>query len=71
VPAPASGAAVARAFGAAGATVAVRDRGSAEAAKGVVSAIGCAGAVLFLASDEAARYVTGQVLEVNGDQFSP
>jgi 3-oxoacyl-[acyl-carrier protein] reductase len=31
----------------------------------------CAGAVLFLASEAAASYVTGQVLEVNGGEMSP
>jgi 3-oxoacyl-[acyl-carrier protein] reductase len=29
----------------------------------------CTGAFLYLASDEASRYVTGQVLEVNGGQL--
>ncbi len=31
----------------------------------------CTGAFLYLASDEASRYVTGQVLEVNGGQLMP
>jgi 3-oxoacyl-[acyl-carrier protein] reductase len=31
----------------------------------------CVGPVLFLASDTAASYVTGQVLEVNGGQLAP
>lgn len=31
----------------------------------------CVGPALFLASDRAASYVTGQVLEVNGGQFAP
>lgn len=31
----------------------------------------CAGAFLYLASDEASGYVTGQVLEVNGGQLMP
>lgn len=31
----------------------------------------CAGAYLYLASDELASYVTGQVLEVNGGQLMP
>lgn len=31
----------------------------------------CVGAALFLASDELAGYVTGQILEVNGGQMSP
>jgi len=31
----------------------------------------CAGAYLYLASDELAGYVTGQVLEVNGGQLMP
>jgi 3-oxoacyl-[acyl-carrier protein] reductase len=35
------------------------------------SADECAGAFLFLASDELSSYVTGQVLEVNGGQYMP
>jgi 3-oxoacyl-[acyl-carrier protein] reductase len=31
----------------------------------------CAGAFLFLASDQLSGFVTGQILEVNGGQFSP
>jgi 3-oxoacyl-[acyl-carrier protein] reductase len=31
----------------------------------------CTGAFLYLASDEASRYVTGQMLEVNGGQLMP
>jgi 3-oxoacyl-[acyl-carrier protein] reductase len=31
----------------------------------------CTGAFLYLASDQASRYVTGQVLEVNGGQLMP
>jgi 3-oxoacyl-[acyl-carrier protein] reductase len=35
------------------------------------SADECAGAFLFLASDELSSYVTGQVVEVNGGQYMP
>jgi 3-oxoacyl-[acyl-carrier protein] reductase len=35
------------------------------------SADECAGAVLFLASEELASYVTGQVIEVNGGLIMP
>jgi 3-oxoacyl-[acyl-carrier protein] reductase len=31
----------------------------------------CAGTFLFLASDAAAGYLTGQVIEVNGGQLMP
>ena len=31
----------------------------------------CAGAFLYLASDELSGYVTGQILEVNGGQLMP
>lgn len=31
----------------------------------------CTGAFLFLASDELSKYVTGQILEVNGGQYMP
>ncbi|MFP3607313.1 SDR family oxidoreductase, partial [Paraburkholderia sp. SIMBA_053] len=31
----------------------------------------CTGAFLFLASDEASSYVTGQIIEVNGGQVMP
>jgi 3-oxoacyl-[acyl-carrier protein] reductase len=31
----------------------------------------CAGLLLFLASDRMSSYVTGQIIEVNGGQFSP
>ena len=31
----------------------------------------CAGAFLYLASEQLSGYVTGQVLEVNGGQFMP
>ena len=31
----------------------------------------CAGAFLYLASDQMSSYVTGQILEVNGGQFMP
>ena len=31
----------------------------------------CAGAFLYLASDAASGYVTGQVIEVNGGQLMP
>jgi 3-oxoacyl-[acyl-carrier protein] reductase len=35
------------------------------------SAEECAGAVLFLASEDLASYVTGQIIEVNGGQIMP
>jgi 3-oxoacyl-[acyl-carrier protein] reductase len=35
------------------------------------SADECAGAFLFLASDELSSYVTGQIVEVNGGQYMP
>ncbi len=35
------------------------------------SAEECAGAVLFLASEQLASYVTGQIIEVNGGQIMP
>jgi len=31
----------------------------------------CAGAFLFLASDAASSYITGQIIEVNGGQLMP
>jgi 3-oxoacyl-[acyl-carrier protein] reductase len=31
----------------------------------------CAGAFLFLASEQASGYMTGQILEVNGGQYMP
>jgi 3-oxoacyl-[acyl-carrier protein] reductase len=31
----------------------------------------CAGTFLYLASDQASGYVTGQVIEVNGGQLMP
>lgn len=31
----------------------------------------CAGAFLYLASDAASGYVTGQIIEVNGGQLMP
>ena len=35
------------------------------------SADECAGTFVYLASDEASGYVTGQVIEVNGGQYMP
>ena len=35
------------------------------------SADECAGAFLFLASDAASSYITGQIVEVNGGQLMP
>ena len=31
----------------------------------------CAGLLLFLASDRMSSYITGQIIEINGGQFSP
>ena len=63
------GAAVACAFGAQGARVAVHYRNSHAAAGTTVAHV--TGAFLFLASDAASSFITGQIVEVNGGQVMP